>query len=232
MSMPRDIAGDYLQKIQQELLTEFQDNHENFAEGIEENTSPYKQLFQKVRYHWKPEDQHSIGQLRAVAEKVIEECFSKTFSIIDELYDSFRKIKTNQYGIALTDHTGRHLYEKDEHGNPIEDFSLLDGLDIEKALLDLQREKLVTSQQIAELLLEANFAHFSYKDDYWEKYESLLDGTNPLREAKANRETKEAKYFSYFRYYIWYRANEFGKELDNLMRILDRIRGWRVYAQK
>lgn len=228
--MPRDIAGDHLQKIQQEFLENYR-TEKHITEEIDD-ASPYKTLLQKVRYGWKPEDQNAIAQLRAVAERVIEECFLNTFTIIDVLYDSFRSVELNQHGIAITDHKGRHVYEKDQHGNPVEDFSSLTGQDIEKALLDLQREKLVTSQQVAELLLEANFAHFSYKDEYWEEYESVIDGTNPIREAKANRKTKESKYFSYFRYYIWYRANEFGKELDNLMRILERVRGWRVYSQK
>lgn len=229
--MPRDIAGAYLHDVQDEFLADFAVDNKA-KENFDENLSAYKVLTQKIRYNWRPEDRHSIGQIRAVAERLIEEFFSKTFYIIDELYDSFRTVEVNEHGIVKRDHQGRHVYAKDKFGNPVEDFSLLNGQDIEKALLDLQRERFVTSQRVAELLLEANFAHFSYKDEYWEKYESLLDGTNPLREAKANRETKQAKYHSYFRYYVWYRANEFSKELDNLTRILERIRQWRTWDQK
>jgi hypothetical protein len=230
-NMPRDIAGAYLHEIQDKFLADFTVDGDS-QESYDENLSAYKVLTQKVRYNWRPEDRHAIGQLRAVAERLIEQFFSKTFSIIDELYDSFRKVELNQYDLPKYDHHGRHIYQKDENDNPIEDFSLLTGQDIEKALMDLQQERFVTSQYVAELLLEANFAHFSYKDEFWEKYESLLDGTNPLREAKANRDTKQAKYHSYFRYYVWYRVNEFSKELENLMRILEKIRGWRTWDQK
>lgn len=232
MSTPRDIAGDFLHKVQEEFLRDFIVSQDTSADEIEETISAYKTLAQKIRYNWRPEDAHAIGQIRATAEALVTEFFAKTFSIIDELYESFRKVELNSHGQVIRDHQGRMKYQKDEFGNHVEDFSALTGQDIEKALLDLQRERFVTSQQVAELLLEANFAHFSYKDEYWEKYESVLDGTNPIREAKANRETKQSKYFSYFRYYVWYRTNEFNKELDNLVRILEKIRQWRVYEQK
>ena len=232
MSMPRDIAGEFLHKIQEQFLKEFVLEQDNSADNIEETISVYKTLSQKIRYNWAPEDHITVEQLRMTSEKLITEAFQKTFTIIDELYESFRKVEINSNGIAVRDAQGRLQYKKDEIGNYIEDFADLTGQDIEKALLDIQRERFVTSQMIAELLLEANFAHFVYKDEFWEKYESILDGTNPLREAKANRETKQSKYFSYFRYYVWYRANEFNKELDNLTRILERIRQWRIAEQK
>lgn len=232
MPMPRDIAGDFLHKVQEQFLKDFIVEQDNSADDIEETISAYKTLTQKIRYNWRPEDQNAVGQIRETAEMLITHFFAKTFSIIDDLYESFRKVELNEHGMTTRDAQGRLQYQKDEFGNYIEDFGDLTGQDIERALLDLQRERFITSQQVAELLLEANFAHFSYKDEYWEKYESILDGTNPIRDAKANRTTKESKYFSYFRYYVWYRANEFNKELDNLVRLLEKIRSWRTWDQK
>lgn len=232
MTAFRDIAAEKIKEIQDEIYKTLSNEAEAGSEESAEVLNLYKQLYQKIRYEWRPEDQHSLVQLRAAASTVIAHAFNNVATILDNFYETFRVIKKNSMGFPQLDQDDRWMWEKDEFGKYKEDFSLVNGQDIEKALFDLQKEKLNFSQLISELFLEAVFAHYSFKDEYSERYEALLEGTVGDRTARASRDTREAKYFAFFRYYLWQRASAFEKEVSELMRLLERIRQWRIMEEK
>lgn len=228
----RDIAGARLKELQDSIYRDLSEQNEAGSVEAGEVISLYKQLYQKIRYEWRPEDENSIAQLRAAANAVIMDTFRDVSRILDNFYESFRVAKKNSMDLPILDSNGRWVWEKDELGNYKEDFSQLNGQDIEKALFDLQREKIEFAQTISELFLEAVFAHYSFKDEFSEHYESLLEGTVGDRTAIANRKSRESKYFAFFRYYLWQRASAFEKEISELMRLLERIRQWRIIEVK
>jgi hypothetical protein len=226
-----DLAADRVKEIQDAIYKELSDESQT-SEEAQELLNLYSQLYQKIRYEWRPEDQNSLAQLRAAATTVIASAFSDVGNILDNFYESFRVIKKNTLGFPILDDENRWMWEIDELGKYKEDFSQLNGQDIEKAIFDLQRTKMKFSQSVSELFLEAVFAHYSFKDEFNERYEAMLEGTVGDRTARANRDTRESKYFAFFRYYLWQRAVTFEKEVAELMRILERIRQWRILELK
>lgn len=224
----RDLAGEVASQFQQDQSEGLREAYEELAEEDTLTRDSRRSIFTKINFKWKAEDKNALTQVRAAVGRMMESLFSETYSIIDELYGSVRVPVTNEHGVVATDEEGRYIWQKDDRGRLIEDWSLLDGMDIEKSLLDLERVKLLVSTQVSELYAEALFAKNIYDDRWHDEYESMLDGTQGDRSARAVRNSSEEKYHSFFRYLLWERANTFLKELQNLMRLLERIRDWRI----
>jgi hypothetical protein len=130
--------------------------------------------------------------------------------------------------MVMLDERGRMVWDTDERGRFVEDFDMLTGQDVEETILGLQRNKIGAAQQVNDLFLEALFAKHLYDDAFHERYEALLDGTIADRTARATRDTKGEKYFAYFKFYLYQQADVLFKEVENLTRILERVRQWRV----
>jgi hypothetical protein len=117
-------------------------------------------------------------------------------------------------------------------GKPVEDWGRLTGQDIETALFDLQEIRLTVSQQVDELRSEAIYAKHVYDDGYQDGYRGLVEGTQGDRNAHASKVSRTDKYHSFFRYYVYSRSNTFWQELNAFIRLLERVRDWRVREQR
>lgn len=184
----------------------------------------------KIRYTWKPEDQAILAALRGTTNALIQRHFADVLGALDDLYLSIRTPKVNEHGVVLTGPDGRTVWETDERGNPAEDWSLLTGQDVEACLLNMSRVKFELAQRVSDLFTEALFAKHVYNDVWHEQYESMVHGTQKDREALANRETKQDRYFGFYRYTIWASADTLLKEVNATMRLLERVRDWRIRA--
>lgn len=198
------------------------------SEIIDIEGHPYRHLFEKIQYTWKYEDKNALTQLRAASERAFIDLFASSLKVVDDLYAQARIYEVNDAGQVIVDHEGRYVWKRDEHGEYIEDWKQLNGQDIEACLLDLLKIKMETSRRVSTLFLEAVFAKYSFDDDWREAYEKPIQGTDGIRTSRANREARPSKYHGFFRYWIWYRTNEFQKEVVAFMRLLERIRGWRI----
>lgn len=226
-----DLAGSKVKELQEEALHKLQQDF-NPDDNQEEVLSFYTKLYKKINFEWKPADQNALIQLREAAEEVIAFSFVNIIGVLDRFYDTFRVAELNHADLPVLDAHGRVKWKLDKVGRPVEDFSSLNGQDIEKCLLDIARERVEVSQAVSELFLEAIFAKFSFDDEYRSKYDALMDGTINDKDARAKRDTINAKYFAFFRYYLWYRASAFDKEIGELVRLLERIRQWRILDDK
>jgi|SRR3954470_17163226 hypothetical protein len=185
-------------------------------------------LFTKIQLRFKDHDQAALDQIRAAARTAINETFAGLLSAIDEFYMSFRKAKTNDYGVIVLDNRNRVVFATDEQGRYVDDFSCLSGQDVEIALLKIHRDKVDAVAKVKELFQEALFAKHIYDDAWHERYEALLEGTIKDREARADRDTKQFKYHAYFTYFVYCLADGMFDEIKDLARILERIRQWRI----
>jgi hypothetical protein len=224
-----DLAAQKIQQLQDEALDSLQ--QDNSIEPEDLNTL-YRSLYKKIEFQWRPEDQNSLVQIREAARTVIAHAFFSSAEALDRFYESFRVPLTNDHGVVKKDAEGRILWRTNAQGKPLEDFSLISGQDIEQVLLDLQREKLSLSQSISSLFDEALFAKYAFDDEWHEKYEAMIEGTHPMRTARANRDARAAKYKAFVHFCLWHRANELVKEMGYLMRLLEKVREWRIRENK
>jgi len=227
----RDPAAEEARRLQEEQLKKVREgwtpDDEGPKDAEEGPTDTYGVLYKKIKYDWRAADKAALSQIRGAAAALIGEIFDDAFRVVDELYATVRVAETSG-GRNVTDEHGRTVWKRDDRGRPIEDWDQLTGQDAEKALMDLSKIRLLTSQTVQDLFLEASLAKHSYNDSWYESYEGIVEGTGPIRTARANRDSLQDKYHAYFRFYLWSKADAFQKELSNLMRLLERIIDWRI----
>lgn len=224
-----DVAAQVIKQLQDDEAKLVEADFDADDEVVqEEKWSRYRFLQQKIKPEWKEEDKNALEQLKRASEATFNEIFEAAFDVLDGLYQGVRVPVTNHHDQVVLDGSGRIQWQRDESGNFIEDWETLNGQDIDVSLLKLQELKLIISQRVRELFLDAVFAKNILQDDYHDSYSSVLQGTNPLREAKASRDTREARWNYFFRYYIWSLADSFDQELVKTMALLSKIRNWRI----
>lgn len=228
MSEFRDLAGEVAseyQRKQGEGLEEVHQPSENERVLKRDNN---RTLFSKISFEWKAEDRNTLEQIRAAVSVLVDDTFSGSYDIIDGIYRAVRVAELNSSGVVKKDQEGRIVWQRDENGKLIEDWQQLDGVDIEKALFDLERVKIPISLRASELYSEALYAKHLFDDKWWDTYSEQIDGTQNDRASRANRGSNEEKYHSFFRYLLWERVNVLQKEIQSLMRLLEKVREWRI----
>lgn len=196
------------------------------VEGLETNS-----LFSKLEFKWKTSDRFILDRIRNASNAVTASEYASLSRALDELYQSIRIPKMGENG-PKRDSDGRVLWERDERGRYIEDWSTLNGQDLEVAIFRLQKARIEMATRTNELLQEAIFARHIYDDEYADGYKSLLEGTQGDRNAHASRVTREEKYFAFYKFCIWQSANTLLKEITNLQYVMERIRQWRITSVK
>lgn len=223
-----DIAINIVKVVQEEALKEIEAEFVPETESIyDEKWSKQRSLVQKIKPEWKSEDRAVLSQLKRAAEETYIDIFDASFIILDQLYTTVRVPLRNHGGTVAKDPQGRTMWDTDEFGSYKENWSSLNNTEIDRALIKLQEHKFTISQRVRELFLETVFAKQSLQDDWHENFEKSVEGTTPLREARANRDTRDEKWRYFFNYYVWHMSDGFLKELEQTIALLTRIRDWR-----
>jgi hypothetical protein len=181
-------------------------------------------------FHWRPADKQMLDQIRLSAKLTMGELYEVAQRIIDEFYAQMRVPVIDGNGMAVLDSDRRQVFERDRFGNYVENIDQITGQDIEKAILDLQRVRCVVASLHAQLLSEAILARNLYEDKHSEGYESLVEGTQGDRNAKASRVSRQEKYKAYFHWNLYNASNSFLVEINSFVRLLDRMVERRVWS--
>jgi hypothetical protein len=230
-----DMAEEVARQLQDEHLAEIDRGELVVDEEGPLRVEAQRSVFARLEFSWRTSDKKLLEQIRAAADAMFAELFDDAITIMDELYASVRVADTQVIDgerVVKTDSTGRVLWQRDSRGREIEDWSLLTGQDLERALFDITRLKLSLAPQLGELLQEAVFAKFIANDASHDAYAEIVEGTIPDRQAYASRQSRQDRYHAFFRYWLWSQADTFNKELTNFSRILERVRFWRLDEQK
>ena len=230
--------GDMAAEVSRQLQREHVDYVLDHGEDIVDLESPMqtearKSIFSKIDFRWRASDEKILDQIRGGVDHMFQHMYRDMTVIIDNFYTEMKTPEINpDTGMSVKDGGGRLVFQKDSNGKDIEDWSQLTGQDIEKALLDIERLKLDLTQRVNHLLNEAVFAKHIADDSHQDAYAELVEGTVGDRNAHASRKSREDKYHAFYRYYLWSCAKVFLDEVNNFSRLLERIRGFRVYSQE
>lgn len=227
-----DLAERAAQKLQDDQLSLIESGDLTVNEGDVLRKSHEKGIFAKIDFHWRTSDKMILEQIRAAADNMFAEQFDAALQVLDEFYESLRAPEVNAHGVVVTGPDRRPVWQRDDEGKPVEDWNRLTGQDIEDALFKLQQIRLLVAPQVDELRSEAIYAKHIYDDQYQEGYRGLVDGTQGDRNAHAAKVSRTDKYHSFFRYYVYSRSWTFWQELNAFIRLLERVRDWRVREQR
>lgn len=229
-----DLAAEAATELQNEHMEKFLEdgNVVNYGDDDDVMTREKRRgPFAKLTFRWRPSDQMLLEQIRAGASVAFAELFEDAIVIIDNLYRSMRRPVLNSHGVPVRDDVGRAVWETDERGRIIHDWDLLTGQDIEEALVQIARLKLVASPRVNNLLMDALLAKRIHQEKRDDEYVAMIDGTIDDKNAKANRKSREDNYHAFFRFWLWSQGDVFLKELGNFQRVLERVRDRRIYNQ-
>ena len=226
-SASRDLAAQVAEEVKREHEDAIEDPEAFLDEKNELEFEARRSIFQKVTYKWHNSDRLILEQIEAGSNALFESEFARAIEVIDNFYNELRR-PTGKIGPD-----GRPLWELDpDSGSPIEDWGQITGQDIDKALLDLQQIKFVLAPKVNKLLLQAVYAKYVYNDSHDDEWNKVIDGTQLDKTATANQKSKQEKYQAFFRYYLFRSADVFMKEIDNFIRVLEKMREWGIWSQR
>ena len=183
---------------------------DSLPEGPETEVTSF--LEHEIRYQPRRSEGKVIAEIERVADEVIEYLFADTERQIDEFYTLVRKVEMHDVGGGLLmpkfGEDGRPVWARDDDGNFIEDWRTLDGMDVERLIMALQRVIMEAGEEVERLRSRMLMAQAVKEDEWYEAYRSVLDGTVKDREAFANRNTRESRYYFFFAYWVWRRADQ------------------------
>jgi hypothetical protein len=184
-------------------------------------------LSDRMRFAPRKSEAEILAKIEEAAEKYARDLFADADDALENLYLDVRipeveKVK-NKTVTMVRD--GRVIWKLDEAGSPIEDWSRLDGMDIERAIMTLQRVIGVAVVMVAQLQGRVEFAYAVSQDEYWEAYgKDRFGGTNDQREAAARRTTWESRYYYFYTRAVWTILSAKLDHLKNVKRDLEFMR--------
>lgn len=225
-SAKSDLAAQFAEELRLEHEGSIEDPEKFLDEQDNLEFTARRSIFSKIQYKWHNSDRLILEQIEAGAKGLFESEFARTIELIDNFYMEMRR-PTGRLGPD-----GRPLWETDPNsGKPIEDWSQITGQDIDKTLLELQEVKFVVSQKVNTLLLQAVYAKYVYNDKHDDAWNKIMTGTQLDRDATANQKSRQDKYHAFFRYYLFRTSDTFLKEINNFMRLLEKMRDWGIWSQ-
>lgn len=180
---------------------------ESLPVGRETETTRF--LNEEMRYEFRRSEAGIVQRIEEAAEQMAADLFGWADNALDRFYESVRVPELNPAGTVATDANGRVVWKRDpDTGQFLEDWRRLDGMDVEAAIMDLQRVIVRASDEVARLHGRTAMAQAVKDDEYWEAYRAVIDGTVNDRTASAHRATRDSRYFYFYTYLLWNRANQ------------------------
>lgn len=161
-------------------------------------------LDEHIRYEPRRSEANIIARIEATVEDVLDNLFGEAEVALSSLYDSVRVVG--------------------DDGQAVEDWSRVDGMDLERTIMTLQRVIVSATDAVGKLYARTLFAQNVKDDEYWEAYRSVIDGTINDRTAAAFRATKDSRYYFFYNYWVWKRAADMLEAYKTLKRDLEFMR--------
>ena len=236
MTTSRPYLGDTSSYLSEELREEHLDGLVNGELELDER-EPLSEdnpghIFSKITFRWRDSDKMILQQIRVAAELIYAELFADAIEIINDLYLQMRIPETNEHGVPRRNESGEFVWKRDDRGFIIETIEQLTGQDLEKALLDLSRVEMFVAEQVNVLLGEAVFAKNIAKDVADDGWVKIIEGTIDDRRAKVNRDSRVDRYHAFYRWVLYSSSDTFLKQIQNLIRRLEKILDRRVWGQR
>lgn len=230
--MTSESLGDLAERVAQKMTTETSAPVQEAAAITEEAAlAKANNIFEKIRFSWKPEDRAILERIRMAGESAFEDAFTDMITLLDDFYLQLR-IPEQRNGQVLRTADDRPVWKTDELGRPLEDWNQLTGQDVEYTLANLVRLRCEVAPRVNQLMLEALYARHCAQDVFDDTWGTMMDGTQGDRNARSNRESRVDRYHAYFRFYLYSVAKTFLDEISNFEKLLNNVRYWQVRAQK
>lgn len=169
------------------------------------------------------------GTLEFLAHRLRLEPRSAEAGVLDKLNSQIELLMNKSY--SDIDHTVDDIYDK------LQDFSKMEPMELERAILTIQKTIFLATDTVSSLYNDAYFADRVQQDEYWAAYAELgpeesEDGASRKtgkvtigdRQAYAYEKTRDARFYYYYTYLLWRRLSEKLSSLRELQKTLEWFR--------
>lgn len=150
-----------------------------------------------------------VAQLEQESEKIVKQIFGHADTALEIFY---RKAS------VVDQSTGEYHYN----------FAKLDAVDLEDAVLTIQREIYLGTDILAKLYSEVYLAWRVQEDEQRDAYSKPMDGTAGDRQSVAHRATRDQRYYFYYKFLIWKRLQVKIEALKDILTTLTYYRSRQI----
>ncbi len=112
----------------------------------------------RLRYDWSDDVREEIHGIHSVVERLLLETFGSAYQIMNELYEIVREPSVGKGGEIQTDIYGFTIWERNEYGNYIEDYSKLGMKEVKDLLFKITTRLFQWEQDAARIHGDAMYA--------------------------------------------------------------------------
>lgn len=173
----------------------------------------------RMRMDWSAGDAQAMAGIHQMIENVILEHFGSAYQIMNDLYEIVREPKVLEGGEIETDEHGWTVWERNESGAYIEDYSRLGSKEVKDFLFKITTRLFQWEQDAAKLWGDSMFAKAVWEQAIGQAYQdSRSQGARTVedRTQAARVSAREARLFGIFQSVISRRADAVVKSMTNL----------------
>jgi hypothetical protein len=148
-------------------------------------------------------DKMMIERIHAVVRRAIDKEFLDALEVLDELHSIVRTARMDDDGF-MVDASGRPVWETNDLGMPLEDYSRLGSKERERFIYQISTRLFDWRSRAVEAWAEAMFAKALWEDAFSIGYEEPPAGTRVTiedRTARGRLRSREERYFAIFKTY-------------------------------
>jgi len=174
--------------------------------------------FQRLPTDWDGPETVTLQRVRAAVERRLLVDFADAYRVLNEVWDVVRTPRLDAAGEKVRDVNGLVVWERDDYGRFIEDWSRLTQRNAENLMFSITTNLFTWEQTAADAWSEAMYARSLWE----ESFSSAFDGAPPSRvtvDDKSNyaqRSAIEERYFAVF-------LSGYSKRADALVRSIERL---------
>lgn len=141
---------------------------------------------------------------------------SEEAGVLDKLESQITSFVEQNYGDI--DLVVKEFFDK------VDDSPKVDGRDLERTILAIQKVIYVSTDTVSRLYQDAYFADRTQQDEYWNAYKAYdASGKKTIadRQAYAYEQSRDARFYYYYVYLLWRKLEEKRTALKDLQRTLE-----------
>jgi hypothetical protein len=191
---------------------------------IEVQTEQVTLMPRVLKFQWTESEQKTIDTIKRAVDQIVMREHREAFASVHRMLEKVRQQQADSDGAPLADETGKPIWVKNLDGSVQEDYSRLDAVDMDGAIMKFATYAFFAGQASIDAYAEAVFAKYAADDTYQDVYASIMSGTVPDKTATAERKAREERYFAFLKAYTHKRVKELIDRMDSLRRTLEFVR--------
>jgi hypothetical protein len=175
--------------------------------------------FSRMRTGWLGDDAVMLGEINATADRIIKGHFKVAFDLIDKIYLCVREAEADGNGEVRVGPDGRPVWQLDEQGNPVEDWTRLGDREREAFLFTLTTHMFDFERARVRAWREAMFSKAQWEEKFALGFRSLNGAAitgKPTVDDRAQAGTSASMQERYFAIF----CSAVSKEADGIIRAL------------